>query len=685
MSVVEFIYNGLKTEIPCKPEDNIEDIINKYCVKTEKKKEELYFLYSGSMIHNNSTFIELANSEDKSRKKISILVNDIIAPPIEPDLKKSKYIICPSCKDDIRIKMQNYKIELYECKNSHNFQYSSFDDFKKSQFIDQSKIICDFCKCSNKSNAYENLFYFCLSCNKNICPLCNIKHDKSHLIIDYEDKFFKCHQHNESYSLYCYDCRKNLCIICEKEHMYHNKVSHIEKMLDKNKLENQKNNLRKNLDKFENDIQNIISKLNNIVKNFEMYYNLYNDMITEYDAKKRNFTILQNLNDINQYNLMFNEELNIINNEGNINIKYGKIMNIYDKMNPEDMQDKKLKEELNAEIDSQNDLLDSILYKVHQQGKMLSNLSNTNNYENFKIEKITKLNEFESKNSITKIILLDDKRILTFNKQDGEFSVYKLQNNAYICDIYYRDFRKSINDIIQMIDGTLIFGRRWEDFQLIKLEKNEVIIITEIKIEFSVPKLCILSNEEIIIYDDLNKNICICKYSPIKKNLINQKLINTKKDGVLDVCEINKDEIAIYCREKGKLYGNNYSIIFFDLKKEQKIKTISTGNEAKMCNLNNNFFILLDSDKIYLIDLYTHKSIAKISFKYTNCGYCSVVGISKKGFIVIKDNIYYFEVEDDEKIILKGQNLNEVKCITKFENNKLIIGLFNNEIEIYEY
>ena len=85
MSVVEFIYNGLKTEIPCKPEDNIEDIINKYCVKTEKKKEELYFLYSGSMIYNNSTFIELANSEDKSRKKISILVNEIIAPPSEPD------------------------------------------------------------------------------------------------------------------------------------------------------------------------------------------------------------------------------------------------------------------------------------------------------------------------------------------------------------------------------------------------------------------------------------------------------------------------------------------------------------------------------------------------------------------------------------------------------------------------
>ena len=301
------------------------------------------YLYSGSLVNNNSTFNDLANPEDKQRNKITILVNDneYLEPSIKQNLKKSKYIICPICQENIRIKINNYKIELYECKNSHNFQYSSFEDFKKSQIIDESKIICDSCKDSNKSSTYENLFYICNSCNKSLCPLCKSNHDVSHLIIDYEDKYFKCHQHNESFSLYCYDCKKNLCIICEKEHKYHNKVSHAEIMLDKNKLDNGKNILRKNLDEFENEVQNIINRLNKIIQNFEMYYNLYDEMATQYQMQKRNFQILQNLNDINEYFLMFNKKLDEINNERNINLKFEKIMNIWNEMNPEDIKKSK--------------------------------------------------------------------------------------------------------------------------------------------------------------------------------------------------------------------------------------------------------------------------------------------------------------------------------------------------------
>ena len=44
----------------------------------------------------------------------------------EQYLQKSKYIICPECKDNIRIKIKDYKIELYDCQNGHNIKNLSY-------------------------------------------------------------------------------------------------------------------------------------------------------------------------------------------------------------------------------------------------------------------------------------------------------------------------------------------------------------------------------------------------------------------------------------------------------------------------------------------------------------------------------------------------------------------------------
>ena len=137
--------------------------------------------------------------------------------------------------------------------------------------------------------------------------------------------------------------QKNICIICEKEHKNHKKISLGEIMPDKNILENEKNDLREKLDEFENEVQKIINRLNNVVNNFEIYYNIYDDMITGYEIQKRNFQILQNLNGINKYNIVFNKELDLIIKEQQINHKFEKIMNIYDKKNLNQNNEKKEK------------------------------------------------------------------------------------------------------------------------------------------------------------------------------------------------------------------------------------------------------------------------------------------------------------------------------------------------------
>ena len=76
MSIAELIYKGEKTDIQCNENEKLEEIIKRFCLKAAKNKEEMTFLYGGHIIDEQKTFNETANSEDKQRKQISILVNN---------------------------------------------------------------------------------------------------------------------------------------------------------------------------------------------------------------------------------------------------------------------------------------------------------------------------------------------------------------------------------------------------------------------------------------------------------------------------------------------------------------------------------------------------------------------------------------------------------------------------------
>ena len=297
MNSTEFLFEGTSTLIQCNENDKLETIINKFCLKTEKNKNELVFLYGGHVINDQKTFNDLANPEDKQRKQISIIVTDNSSKIIEnKNLKKSKYIICPQCNEIAMIDIKDYKIKLFGCKNSHLKDYMPFSDFHQTQLIDESKIICDLCKNKNKASAYNNLFYICNKCKKNICPLCNSTHDKKHIRIEYDQKHFKCNIHNDSYTQYCNQCNKNICIACEEEHKNHNIISLGDMMPDENILEENKINLRIIINRFKEDIIEIINKLYNVCNNIETYYNIYNDIIVEYEIQNRNFEVLKNIN-----------------------------------------------------------------------------------------------------------------------------------------------------------------------------------------------------------------------------------------------------------------------------------------------------------------------------------------------------------------------------------------------------
>ena len=167
MSKVEFNYEGKTTTIQCNSNDKMKDIYKKFITKNEIDVKSVYFLYGGNTIEEELTFEQIINNVDKENNKMIILVNPVNCPnKVKNKNKKSKNIICPECGESCKIKIDNYKISLYDCKNKHNKKNILIDKFENTQYIDESKIICEECKVNNKEITYNNQFFRCNVCKK---------------------------------------------------------------------------------------------------------------------------------------------------------------------------------------------------------------------------------------------------------------------------------------------------------------------------------------------------------------------------------------------------------------------------------------------------------------------------------------------------------------------------------------
>ena len=63
--------------------------------------------------------IEEINNEDNELKILVYEIEDF--DKYEEKLKDSKYIICPSCKELGLININNYKVNIFNCKIKHSF------------------------------------------------------------------------------------------------------------------------------------------------------------------------------------------------------------------------------------------------------------------------------------------------------------------------------------------------------------------------------------------------------------------------------------------------------------------------------------------------------------------------------------------------------------------------------------
>ena len=133
MAEAIFNYEGINTTIQCEIDDKMKDIIDRFLIKLEKKEKNLYYLYDGTQINYELRFNEQANDIDKNRKQINIIVTKSEVPQNIIKEIVSKDIICPECKENVLIDINNFRINFHDCKNNHNINNISLNEYEKTQ------------------------------------------------------------------------------------------------------------------------------------------------------------------------------------------------------------------------------------------------------------------------------------------------------------------------------------------------------------------------------------------------------------------------------------------------------------------------------------------------------------------------------------------------------------------------
>ena len=335
---IKFVYLGKEIIIQSSLQENIEKNIESFITKSGLYINQLYFLYNGAKITQNSTLEELLNETDKERKTMNILVEEILQSEIHSfskTLDENDFLIkCANCVNIPEITKLVYKNNsvfiTYKCKNQHYDEDVEISKFLQKICIPkENEYNCSFCFSFSDKNKF---LLFCNKCKKIICNnnLCMLKHNSSkecgfgnnYLISAYNIEKI-CSAHGDKINFYCINCEKSFCYECE-EHKNHNNIPIKNLKIDKSKIDDiitNINNGKKQIEKLSKiSINN--ENLNNALKSFiETNLNLIfllSIIIKTYQIKEEIIELIKNINFLNinkifDYNLPL-EQKEIENN-----------------------------------------------------------------------------------------------------------------------------------------------------------------------------------------------------------------------------------------------------------------------------------------------------------------------------------------------------------------------------------
>ena len=368
---------------------------------------------------------------------------------------------CPNCFQIPFISIDNSKETpylIFNCQNNHKVKENFKSLYEKSkQFqIDTIKCVCE------RENDISKIFY-CTKCFGFYCEreLHSLK--ENHYLIPVLKMDYVCYDknHNETpVFYYCKDDNKNICNYCIQEgHKDHNfeKFINLKREIDnfENDINNARNalfNLKRNVHKFLTTLYELIKEINRKFKSYleihEIEFNMLQDLINTYRLKetKKNFNyqIIYNIKNV----IKFNKIENILNNDL---IDY--IKNVFDK-----------------QIEKFFIKSSSFLIKESQRNNYpLINLEDNNIYNNNKNtnNKNNNNNKNQNNNSRNNVDRIPKKSFTRKEKKISVkilFTIIKL-NNFYSIKYFY--LISSVNNILFKIVCNLIIIVRLYYFKII--------------------------------------------------------------------------------------------------------------------------------------------------------------------------------------------------------------------------
>ena len=128
--IVNFVYNNIESKLNAKKEELMKNLFQNYALKINKDSKDLYFLYNGTKLDDNSKLEEINNSQEE----ITILVAEYEEKDKNETVDETK-----SLKEEIKILKKQNKLLLENQKNLMNLI------LKLNEKIDNNKI-CPRCR-----------------------------------------------------------------------------------------------------------------------------------------------------------------------------------------------------------------------------------------------------------------------------------------------------------------------------------------------------------------------------------------------------------------------------------------------------------------------------------------------------------------------------------------------------------
>ena len=130
MSKVIFLFNRFEIIIQCNKNEKMKEIFKRFALKANLEINKIYFLYNGDKINEELKYNKVVNREDNERDTMSILVYETNKTIFKYNITKLNEILCPQCNENILIKIYNYKINFFNCKNNHNITNNYLKNMK---------------------------------------------------------------------------------------------------------------------------------------------------------------------------------------------------------------------------------------------------------------------------------------------------------------------------------------------------------------------------------------------------------------------------------------------------------------------------------------------------------------------------------------------------------------------------